>query len=91
MDYIGAIFMLVGATFIFLAGLGLLRMPDLYLRMQVASKAPTLGIILMVIAVIVKLPTWESLIKGVFICLFLMLTVPVAAHAIALAKQDGKD
>ena len=42
-ELIGSILILLGAVLHFGAGLGLLRMPDAYTRMQAATKAPTLG------------------------------------------------
>ena len=43
MELIGSIMVLLGAIFHFSAGLGMLRMPDAYTRMQAGTKASTLG------------------------------------------------
>ena len=43
MSPIVALLLLLGALFMLLAGVGLVRLPDLYLRMSATSKAATLG------------------------------------------------
>ena len=42
-DMVGSLLILLGAFFHFSAGLGMLRMPDVYTRMQAGTKASTLG------------------------------------------------
>jgi multicomponent Na+:H+ antiporter subunit G len=48
-EIFGALMMVVGVFFILLAGVGLLRMPDMFLRMSTATKASTLGLGLIVL------------------------------------------
>ena len=48
-ELIGSLFLLGGAIFLFSAGLGVLRMPDTYNRIQTGTKATTLGTILILI------------------------------------------
>ena len=92
MHVLSLILLFMGASFILLAGLGLLRMPTLFMRMQATSKASTLGVIFMVIGLMLHVPTSEVLVKGSVICLFLLLTAPIAAHALALAAEKrGED
>src|SRR5215218_9757122 len=43
-ERIGAVLLVVGASFMLLAGLGVLRLPDLFMRLQAATKASTLGV-----------------------------------------------
>ena len=43
-DIVTAIFWLAGAAFALLAAIGVLRMPDVFTRMQAATKASTLGV-----------------------------------------------
>jgi len=54
----GAIITLVGAIFIFLGGLGLVRMPDLFNRIQAGTKASTLGTILSLIGLAMVNEGW---------------------------------
>ena len=43
-ERIGAVLLVVGASFMLLAGLGVMRLPDLFMRMQAATTASTLGV-----------------------------------------------
>ena len=52
-EWITSALMLMGATFMLLAAIGITRMPDLYTRMQPATKAATLGVGCMLMAVAV--------------------------------------
>ena len=45
MNVIGSLFILIGSLFCFLGALGLLRMPDVYNRIQTGTKAVTLGVL----------------------------------------------
>lgn len=76
-------FLCVGVAFIALSALGFLKMKDLLLRLQVASKASTLGLIFCLVAVVVQSPDAETTTKAILTALFLFLTTPVAAQAIA--------
>ena len=59
MEGLGNIFMGLGIAFMGLAGIGLWRMPGLFMRMQATSKASTLGVILMIVGLIAMKPTME--------------------------------
>jgi len=81
----GAIVSLIGSIFLFLGALGILRMPDLYNRMQAGTKATTLGSILTMLGIgIFHLPWfWQTLILVVFI----VTTNPLSSHALARAAH----
>ncbi len=61
---------------------GVIRMPDLYTRLHAASKAVVLGVCLLAVASVV---TGDAAIiaRAVLIAVLLLLTTPVASHAIA--------
>lgn len=80
-----AFFMLVGALFMLLAGLGALRMPDLLMRMHATTKAGALGSGVIMVAVAIHFGEAGVTTRAVAITLFVMLTSPVAAHVIARA------
>ena len=84
-DWVAALFLLAGALFMLLAGLGALRMPDLLMRMHATTKAGALGSGLIMIAVAAHF--WEAGVtaRALAATLFIMLTSPVAAHVIARA------
>ncbi len=82
--------MIGGAAFMFLASLGVLRMPDLYTRMSATSKAATLGSGLVMLAAAVYFNEFSVAVRVLAIIVFLLLTVPVAAHMIGRAAYfDG--
>jgi multicomponent Na+:H+ antiporter subunit G len=74
---------LAGAGFMLVAALGLVRLPDLYTRMQAGTKASTVGVVALMGGVAVA--AWELpvTIRVVLVGAFFLLTSPVAAHAIA--------
>lgn len=83
MRIIADLFLLAGAAFIFLGALGLIRMPDVYNRIQAGTKAVTLGAIGIFIGIAFLHPEWWN--KLVVILGFILLTNPVSSSAIARA------
>lgn len=83
MQVFGEIILLMGAIFIFLGAFGLLRMPDVYNRIQVGTKAVTLGAIGVIVGVALIHPLWWS--KLLVILGFILLTSPVSSSAISKA------
>jgi multicomponent Na+:H+ antiporter subunit G len=75
----------IGAAFVLLAALGILRMPDLFSRLQAASKAATLGVACLLLAVALHFGEGGPWIRAMVLALFLFLTAPIAAHLIARA------
>jgi multicomponent Na+:H+ antiporter subunit G len=75
----------VGSIFILLAAVGLIRMPDFYLRVSVTTKAVTLGVGLVLISAAVYFNDISVTSRVTAIILFLFLTAPVAAHVITRA------
>ncbi|GGD27263.1 monovalent cation/H(+) antiporter subunit G [Flavobacterium orientale] len=71
-----------GAIFILLAGIGVLRMPDLYLRISVTTKAATLGIGLVLLSAGIYFNDSSITTRVLAIILFMFLTAPVGAHLI---------
>jgi multicomponent Na+:H+ antiporter subunit G len=74
---------LSGAAFMFVAALGVARLPDLYTRMQAATKASTVGVVGMMLAVGVAEYEASATVRAALIAGFFLLTSPIAAHAIA--------
>ncbi len=84
-DVITAALMIVGAFFMVMAGLGVLRMPDLFLRMSASSKASTLGSGALLLAVAVHFGSVGVTTRAVATIVFLLLTTPIAAHMLGRA------
>ncbi len=85
LDLLCALCVITGALFIAIAGIGILRMPDLFMRMSCTTKVTTLGTGFIMLAVAVKFPQIEVISRALVITVFTFLTAPVAAHMIARA------
>ena len=81
----GNLFLIIGALFLFSAGLGVLRMPDTYNRIQTGTKATTLGTIMVLVGIAFLHPPWT--LKLIILIFFVMLTNPVSSHALARAAH----
>lgn len=77
-----------GAFFALVAAVGLLRLPDVYTRTHSASKSDTLGAGLALTAVSLTFGAELSSVKAGLLILFMFITNPTAAHAIARAAAD---
>jgi multicomponent Na+:H+ antiporter subunit G len=75
-----------GGVFVFIGGLGALRMPDLYTRMHAASVTDTVGPALIIIGIILQAGFTLASVKLVAILLFLLITGPTASNALASAS-----
>ena len=82
-EWISGGFFIVGATLALLAGVGVLRMPDVFTRMQASTKASTLGLGCLLIGAAFLFGDLASFVRVSSIGAFILLTTPVAAHAIA--------
>jgi multicomponent Na+:H+ antiporter subunit G len=81
-DTVIAVISTFGALFVLLAGIGIVRMPDLYLRISVTTKAATLGIGLIMFAAGIYFNESSITTRVLAIIFFLFLTAPVGAHLI---------
>ena len=85
-DILTAILWVAGSAFALLAAVGVLRMPDVFTRMQASTKASTLGVGCLLLGTALQLGDFGSVIRVLSIGAFLLLTTPVAAHVIARAS-----
>lgn len=76
----------LGALFILLAAVGLVRMPDLYLRISVTTKAATLGIGMLLACAAFHFNEIAITSRVLAIILFMLLTAPVGAHLLGRAS-----
>jgi multicomponent Na+:H+ antiporter subunit G len=84
-EFIAAALMTTGVVFMFLAGLGILRMPDLFTRMSSTSKAATFGVSSILLAVAIYFNNLAIAARALAVITFVFLTTPIAAHMIARA------
>lgn len=75
----------IGTLFILFAAIGMLRMPDIYLRLAVTTKAATLGVGLLLVASAMYFSDLSTTTRVLAIILFILLTAPVGAHLIGRA------
>ena len=73
----------IGALFNLLGCLGLLRLPDVYNRLQAATKCVTFGTLFIMVGVLVWSGFSAMGIKAILCLVFILITSPTAAHAIA--------
>jgi multicomponent Na+:H+ antiporter subunit G len=82
---IGALLLVAGTLFLLLGGLGMVRMPDIYNRIQAGTKATTLGTLLSLAGTAFLYPEWS--LKLLLIGLFLMFTNPLSSQVLARAAH----
>ena len=83
MRLLADILLLIGAAFTLLGALGLLRMPDVYNRIQAGTKAVTLGALSLLLGVALLYPDWWS--KLFVIAVMILITNPLGSSTIARA------
>ena len=81
---IGEIITGIGTIFLFLGGLGVFRLPDVYNRVQAGTKCTTLGAFLTIMGVGIMQPEWFW--KALIIALFILLSNPISSHALGRAS-----
>ncbi|MEZ5541872.1 MAG: monovalent cation/H(+) antiporter subunit G [Pseudomonadota bacterium] len=77
------LFLLLGAAFSFLGALGLIRMPDVYNRLQAGTKSVTLGAMAILVGIGLYHPQWWS--NLLMIGVLVLFTNPVGSASIARA------
>lgn len=90
------VFIAIGGIFALIGVIGILRMPDSYCRMQASTNTATLGTLGVLIGVSLYgffiLESTSIGVKSIIVGLFILLSNPVASHAIArAAKRSGVD
>lgn len=83
LDVITVVLLGLGSLCVLLAAVGVVRMPDLFTRMQAACKASTLGAILVLLPTAYIFP--DRAVWTILVIVFLALTTPIATHTIARA------
>jgi len=86
-DLVGGILLLAGAAFLLFGGLGLIRMPDIFNRIQAGTKTTTLGTLLTLAGVACLQPAWGW--KLLLIGLFLIFTNPLSSQVLANTAHRG--
>lgn len=84
-DIVAGLLVLSGGVFMLIAALGAVRLGDVFLRMHASTKAGTLGIGLIVVAVMLRHEAPGVGAKALAVLLFMIFTAPIGAHLIGRA------
>lgn len=89
-DIFSYFFIAIGVVFLLIAGIGIIRLPDFYIRMSAITKAGTMGVGFIVLGISIHFNDLSIAGKSFVIISFMLLTSPVAAHIISRAayKQN---
>ena len=88
-DIIGYIMMVIGVMFDIFGCIGLVRFPDVYNRLQAATKCVTLGTVVLLAGVALACGWGPMSAKAIICAVFILITSPTAAHAIAKGAYAG--
>ncbi|SCG52477.1 monovalent cation/H(+) antiporter subunit G [Micromonospora halophytica] len=85
LDWLGAVALVAGALLSLVAGIGVLRFPDVLDRMHAATKPQVLGVLLLLVGLALRLRTPTDLGMILLVGVFQLATAPVAAQMIGRA------
>ena len=78
----GEALLVAGAVFILLAGVGIVRFPDIFSRMQAAAKAPALGVLLIGLGTVLVIQSVQAAVAVILVIALQLITGPVGTHMI---------
>ncbi|WP_159821090.1 Na+/H+ antiporter subunit G [Colwellia sp. 20A7] len=102
-EWIISILLLIGGTFVLIGSIGLVKMPDFFMRLHGPTKATTLGMASLLTAAMIFFSTTQDglSLKEILISIFLLLTAPVSAYMMiksaihhklnSIERTKGKD
>ena len=85
LEVVSAALLLTGVFLAVVAGVGLVRFPDVFSRMHAATKPATLGLLLVMLGAVLVMDDTSNSAKLLLVAGFQFLTAPVAAHMIGRA------
>tara|TARA_B100000949_G_scaffold234464_1_gene253614 strand:- start:829 stop:1134 length:306 start_codon:yes stop_codon:yes gene_type:complete len=88
-NLVSSLFITIGALSIIVGLLGVYRMPDFYTRLHAASIIDTLGAMLILFGLILYYGLNIVSLKLLLILIFILITTPTAAHALAKSALHG--
>ena len=86
-EWIAAGLLILGGLFALVAGIGVLRLQDVFMRMHASTKAGTLGVGLTLVALAILSADIASVSRSIAAFLFILITAPVAAHIVGRAAH----
>lgn len=86
LDFLTVLFLLIGTFFMLVASVGVIRLPDLYMRMSASTKSATLGVTFTLLAAAIYFfDDLGSATRLIATIIFVYATAPVAAHMLGRA------
>ena len=82
-DVFSLVMFLLGGGLLLIGAIGVIRMPDFYARLHAASVIDTLGADLIILGLLLQVSSWLVAVKLILIFLVILLTSPIAVHALA--------
>lgn len=90
LDFLSTICLIIGTLLMFVAAIGMWRMPDLFTRMSATTKAGTVGLGFLLMALSLHFAELGLTTRALAIFIFVLVTAPVSAHMIGRAAySDG--
>lgn len=89
-EIISAVFIILGTFFMVVSSVGLIRLPDFYIRNSASTKALALGIGLILLGIAIYYNKIDIFLELGAIFFFIYLITPLSAHIIARAAAKNK-
>ncbi len=86
-EILGVTIISIGVLFYIFGCIGLVRLPDIYNRLQAATKCVTVGTCFILAGSLIVLGSVAGTVKGIICIAFILITSPTAAHALARASH----
>jgi multicomponent Na+:H+ antiporter subunit G len=90
LEVVSSVLLLAGVALAVVAGVGVVRFPDVFSRMHAATKPATLGLLLVMVGSALAIADERSQTRLLLVAVFQFLTAPVAAHMIGRAAYRSE-
>lgn len=90
LDILSWAFIMAGGGFMITGAIGVIRMPDFYTRLHAAGMTDTMGASFLIFGMLMQAGFSLSGVKLVLIMLFIVITSPIATHALINAAYMAK-
>jgi multicomponent Na+:H+ antiporter subunit G len=88
----GLVLIIIGVLFDLSGCVGLVRLPDVYNRIQASTKCVVLGTTFILLGAVIWMGSVPAFVKGVMCVAFILITSSTAAHALSrAAHRSGVD
>lgn len=84
-EFVSVLLLIIGSVLMLISALGVVRLPDVYLRMSASTKSSTIGVASVLLATAIYFSDLGIATRAIATIIFLLLTAPVAAHMIGRA------